>query len=108
MIAVCIILASGLVLALGLSTFLAVVAFTAWNKAADSVRAYERKEAELDALRTANANASIEVAVAAEKKQEQRGDALEKEVVDVEKHADPAAGIDRLRDAGADPSRSGG
>jgi len=111
-IGVCYMLAAVALLAIGLSTFLAVVAFKAWNKAAEMTQLAEKRGAELDERRLTEANDATKTALDAEKNQERRGDVLEKGIADASKPDDPADGLQRLQELSTpavpgrpDPSR---
>lgn len=104
MTAVCVILATAVLAALSLCLFLAVEAKASTNVAARMSDLASSRLKELDDLKLAVANASTETALAAEKKQEQRADNLERDIQNAEKRADPAAGLDRLQAAGAEPT----
>lgn len=98
MTAVAIILAGAVLGLTGLCSFLAIKLVLGMNSAADARELAAQRTGEVKAAgeKIAEANASTQTAVTAEKTQEKRGDALEKELADVPTTTPGATGLDRL------------
>ncbi|HEY1549159.1 MAG TPA: hypothetical protein VGG28_15145 [Kofleriaceae bacterium] len=104
MIGLAVILATANMLLIGLATFLAVDAFGQRKMLQAQTDRADKLAQQLDALKLKDANASTQIALASEHRQEQRGDALEKEIADAPNPSGAGTGLEQLHNViAADP-----
>lgn len=111
-------IASALILSLSLATFLATDAWASLRRLDSAIAERDSVRAELAKFKLESANASTTTAIAAEKAQERRADALEKDVSDAASNpSGGGTGLERLHDLatatgapapGTDLGRTGG